>query len=172
VVRGRKTLTKILHEKVDSREPPTAPAHYRLTNAEKAVWNEAMRSCPVGFIDAAMYPVFAQYCRLTERAKTLGEWAEGYRKNGDVKQYKSLTRTEMAVTRMVKSLSSALCLAKETKFGRKARAQRDREQGKTALNHFDKPEAWSHGTRQKDDAPASHAVAHKSTDVSPWSTAG
>jgi hypothetical protein len=170
VYRGRKSNAKILTENGFSRDAPAAPEHYRMTKEEKAVWNETMKGCPPGFIAPPMYPVLVQYCRLTARAKTLGEWAEGFRRNGDLKQYKSATRSEVAVSRLVKALASALALNRETRPGRKAILKAEREQGKRTMDTFDKPEAWSHSAKSEEQSSA--PMTHRSTDVSPWSTTG
>jgi hypothetical protein len=169
---GRKPNAEYIAQAVADAPRPQPSGHYKLSKEARVIWDDVMKTVPLGYIQPSMYGILASYCRYKSREAELAQYVEQQLKKKDMKEYRSWARAERSVSIMTKSLGNALRLNLLSQPAREKRRELNRRQHVVSpLSKItSSPSAWKKSDVNDAASVERDTPSQRHDDASPWAS--
>src|SRR5215207_9317547 len=108
-------------------ETRRAPPPAELTEAEAAVWRDAMGCHRAGWFNKGQFPLLKAYCRHSARAELLAEQVNSFKpewlaEDGGLERLDALLKMAERESRAMSSLATRMRVTQQAQYGPKAAA--------------------------------------------------
>src|SRR5215207_10071136 len=108
-------------------ETRRAPPPAELTEAEAAVWRDAMGCHRAGWFNKGQFPLLKAYCRHFARAELLAEQVNSFRpewlsQEGGLERFDALLTMAERESRALSSLATRMRITQQSQYGERAAA--------------------------------------------------